>query len=281
MRTCTRVCVATLLLATAGLAGCGSNDSNAPATEAASAGAESAGSGSNQLRLVAIGDSIPYNSSNDCPGCTGFVDRYAKAVEQATGQSVEVENLSQHNSLTLPLLLDEIESFHDDLAAADVIVVGIAHNSMELNTDRPCGAPRAGDLPPWAATDEACAVRSAEEARTLYDRLYSRIAAWREGKPTILRTIDRYNDWIGWADGHLTSSQERLTAVFIGEWNAVLCESAEANGFGCADISKAFNGPDGVKPSGDLLAADYTHPSEKGNALIARTLAELGFAPLA
>ena len=31
------------------------------------------------------GDSIPYNSPDDCPGCTGFVDQYAKAVQKATG----------------------------------------------------------------------------------------------------------------------------------------------------------------------------------------------------
>jgi hypothetical protein len=29
------------------------------------------------------------------------------------------------------------------------------------------------------------------------------------------------------------------------------------------------------------LADDYTHPSDKGNATIARVLADLGYAPLA
>jgi lysophospholipase L1-like esterase len=39
-------------------------------------------------------------------------------------------------------------------------------------------------------------------------------------------------------------------------------------------------GPDGLKPSGDLLGKDYTHPSDKGNEVIARVLEDLGFAPL-
>jgi hypothetical protein len=45
----------------------------------------------------------------------------------------------------------------------------------------------------------------------------------------------------------------------------MLCNSAKAHGFGCADIAKAFNGPDGMRPSGNLLAADYTatSPSER------------------
>ena len=30
-----------------------------------------------------------------------------------------------------------------------------------------------------------------------------------------------------------------------------------------------------------LLADDYTHPSDKGNEVIARVLADLGYAPLA
>ena len=31
--------------------------------------------GSLRRRLMAIGDSIPYNDPFDCPGCTEFVDR--------------------------------------------------------------------------------------------------------------------------------------------------------------------------------------------------------------
>jgi lysophospholipase L1-like esterase len=248
---------------------------------AAAASTAASKTGSGKLRLVAIGDSIPYNSPMDCPGCTGFVDRYARAVRKATGRRVTVQNRSQHNNLTLPRLLAELDSFKSSLVAADVIVVGIAHNTIELNADRPCGAPLQDDLPQWAAMDSACAVRSAKRARILYDRLYSRIAAFRKGKPTIFRTINRYNDWIGSPNVQLTPSQERITAMFIATWNAELCRSARAHRFGCADISEAFNGTSGLEPSGDLLGADHTHPSDKGHALIARVLVALGFAPLA
>ena len=228
-----------------------------------------------------IGDSIPNNSPQDCPGCTGFVDRYARAVQTATGRTVQVANLSQHTGLTLPGLLDELDQFRDQLAAADVIVVGIAHNSNELNADEPCGKPVKNDLPDWSAMNRQCATRSAQKFAPLYDKLYTQVAAWRQGKPTILRTINRYNDFIGFKDAHLTPAQDRLTAVFVGTWNTMLCNSAKAHGFVCADIAKAFNGASGMRPSGDLLAADYTHPSDKGNERIARVLADLGYAPLA
>jgi hypothetical protein len=61
------------------------------------------------LSLVVIGDSIPYNDPFDCPGCTGFVDHYADALAKATGLEVTTSNLSQHNSLSLPMLMDELE----------------------------------------------------------------------------------------------------------------------------------------------------------------------------
>jgi lysophospholipase L1-like esterase len=273
-----RVSQVVALLILAAVFAAGSRGSTAATASSATAASKT---GSGKLGLVAIGDSIPYNSPMDCPGCTGFVDRYAGAVEKATGRRVTVQNLSQHNNLTLPGLLDELDSFKSFLAAADIIIVGIAHNTIELNADRPCGAPLQHDVPRWAAMDRACAIRSAKRARSLYDRLYSRIAALRKGKPTIFRTINRYNDWIGSRDAHLTPSQERLTAMFIAKWNAELCQSARAHRFGCADLSRAFNGTGGLKPAGDLLGADYTHPSDKGHALIARVLAALGFAPLA
>jgi len=110
--------------------------------------------------------------------------------------------------------------------------------------------------------------------------LFDSIALWRKGKPTLLRTIDKYNDWNGWEAAHLTPSQVHRTVIMHDAWNRMLCESAERHGFGCADIYHAFNGKDGTKPSGDLLAEDYTHPSQAGNERIARVLIAQGFKPL-
>ena len=232
------------------------------------------------LSLVVIGDSIPYNSPEDCPGCRSFADRYAQSIEAAADRPVSVKNLSQHNNLTLPLLLQELDTFQSSLAPADVIVVGIAHNTIELNADRPCGQPLVDDQPDWTAMTRTCADNSTKAARPLYDELFTKVRDMREGKPTILRTINRYNDWIGWSDARLTPGQTETVVDFIAKWNEMLCASATEHGFGCADLSAAFNGPDGTKPSGDLLADDYTHPSDKGNTLIAERLTALGFAPL-
>jgi hypothetical protein len=260
----------------------GSSESS-PTELASSASPVTDASPGTGLSLVVIGDSIPYNSPGDCPGCTGFVDRYADALAKATGLEVTTSNLSQHNSLTLPMLMDELEYYEEDLSTADAIIVGIAHNSFALNSDEPCGTTfdeETNTLKDWSKITPQCAVSSAAEYRPQYDELFDTIATWRQGQPTLLRTINKYNDWNGWEDAHLTPDQVQRTVFMHDSWNRMLCESAERHHFACADIYHAFNGQDGEKPSGDLLAADYTHPSDEGNERIARVLIAQGFEPL-
>jgi hypothetical protein len=230
-----------------------------------------------------VGDSIAFNSPDDCHGCTGFVDRYAEAITKATGHPVEVQNLSQHNGLQIDGLLQELKTDtlrRDALANADIIIVGIAHNDTAMNSNEDvCDGPN-GDIPDWSKYNAECAAASAELFRPKFESVYSQIAALREGKPTIFRTINRYNDWIGWPGHDLPPEASEATRLAIAAWNEMLCSAAEKNGFVCADLSQAFNGPDGLKPSGSLLASDYTHPSDSGNEVITHVLTDLGFAPL-
>jgi len=234
------------------------------------------------LSLVVIGDSIPYNSAEDCPGCTGFVDRFARAFGAAVRRKVEVSNLSEHTGLTLPELTDELSSLRKPVSAADAIIVAIAHNSFELNNDDQCGTTfdeATSTLADWSKVTPRCAASSVATYEPQFDKLFATVASWRKGRPTLLRTVNKYNDWNGWADAHLTADQVRRTIFMHDAWNEMLCQSARKHGFSCADIYHAFNGPDGAQPSGDLLSADYTHPSEEGNALIARVLVTQGFDP--
>jgi lysophospholipase L1-like esterase len=63
------------------------------------------------------------------------------------------------------------------------------------------------------------------------------------------------------------------------QWTAAQCEEAEAAGAACIDVYSAFNGPDGTEPAGELLAADYTHPSQAGNDVIRDLLVDAGLSP--
>jgi lysophospholipase L1-like esterase len=236
------------------------------------------------LSLVAIGDSIPYNDPGDCSGCVGFVSQYAKALAAATGREVKTANWSQHNGLTLPMLTDELWKFEDELRNADAIIVGIAHNSFPLNEPEPCGTKfdePAATFEDWSALNASCATRATKTYQPMYEHLYSAIAELRGGKPTIMLTINKYSDWLGWPKVHFTADQQKRTVKLHDAWNAMLCDAAERNAFTCVDVYHQFNGPHGTTPSGDLLAADYTHPSQKGNDAIAKALVAKGFAPLA
>ena len=167
---------------------------------------------SDSLSLVAIGDSVPLNAPEHCPGCVGFVTQYGNALSDATGRPVDTHNLSKGTGLTLPGLLADLPNLEDDLKGADAIVVGIAHNSFPLNDEAPCGSTfneTTNTIEDWSKVDQECADDAIEKYRPMYDELFSTIAGWREGRPTILRTINRYNDWIGWESGHLTPDQEQ------------------------------------------------------------------------
>ena len=41
-------------------------------------------------------------------------------------------------------------------------------------------------------------------------------------RPTLFLTINKYNDWIGWRDAHLTPDQEQRTAMVHTTWNRML-----------------------------------------------------------
>ncbi len=237
--------------------------------------------------LIAVGDSLPFNSPDDCPHCTGFVDRYAAAITQATGHPVKVQNLSQHNGLQTDDLLEELKTDvkrREALANADIIIVSIGNNDTPWNRDDdPCDG---AGYPVWSKFNPTCAAAAAEIFRPKLESVFSQIVALRAGKPTIFRTINGYNDWLGGIDqdsGSVTPPEATTpTRLVLDAWSAMTCKAAEANGFACADTYHAFNGPDGLKPiAGDLTATKANgHPSDKGNEVIARVLADLGYAPL-
>ena len=201
---------------------------------------------------------------------------------------MKVQNLSQHNSLQIDGLLQELKTDkvrQDALANADIIIVSIGNNDTPWNRDDdPCDG---AGYPDWSKFNPTCAVAAAEIFRPKLESVFAQIVALRAGKPTIFRTINGYNDWIGGADfetGVVTPLEAtNPTRLVLDAWSAMTCKAAQTNGFICADTYHAFNGPDGLKPiAGDLTATKANgHPSDKGNELIASVLIDLGFAPLA
>lgn len=176
--------------------------------------------------------------------------------------------------------LDTYQSRRDALANADIILVGIAHNDTAwVRDDDPCDGP-GGDEMDWSKYDAACIAEWTEFLRPSFEQAFALIAALRNGKPTLLLTINAYNFWNSQPDAEVLPDEMVKARDLLDAWNTMLCQAAEENGFACADIYHAFNGADGLTPAPDLIASGNIHPSDKGNEVIAEVLSNLGYAPL-
>ena len=234
---------------------------------------------SDVLDVVALGDSIPFNSPQDCPGCTGFVDSFADALAATRGQPVEVTNRSRDDDAQSSDIREQVRSGYVDnvIGGADVVIVsaglydqppyadeGEACSAAELDNEADAVAALLATTPDCIATRTATAAKQLEGA----------LEGVRERVPdaTIL-VLTPYNSWTGKpaldAEGPDAAAAVTSTVVAaLEEWRAAACEAAATVDGECVDLLTAFNGPDGTTPAGDLLAADYTHPSQAGNDLI-------------
>ncbi|HET9420267.1 MAG TPA: SGNH/GDSL hydrolase family protein [Nocardioides sp.] len=228
------------------------------------------------LSVVVVGDSIPYNSPADCAGCVGFVESYGEALGEELGEPVGTANLSRHDGARTRDIVVQLASgeLDETLATADVVIMSVGFN----------------DQPPYTDPDQPCHV---DEPASDEDAVDAVVATTRDCVDTVTATLRRtlarglrelrerapgatvaalvpYDAWNGWAalDALPVAqgrSVTRLVSYALDAWRTALCaEMVEAGGV-CVDVYRAFNGPDGAQPSGELLAPDYTHPSQEGN----------------
>lgn len=260
------------------------------ASRAASAEPSVAASAEDQLSIVAIGDSLPYNLPADCPGCVGFVDSYGAALEERLGGPVDVLNRSRHDGAQTNDIATELSSpglLLDELRGADVIIVSFGFNDLPPFADAYPGCPTPPtDQDPvetWARaladTSHACVDAAVTVVRAQAREVFARL---REIAPNAsIGALTAYDAWTGWPalDELDKDTVDRLLASIrygVEAWNTALCEEADAASVTCVDVHDAFNGADGTLASGDLLAADYTHPSQAGNDRIRDVLLESG-----
>ena len=228
--------------------------------------------------LVALGDSIPLNDPGDCPGCTGFVESYAAEV------GADDVNLARGGALTRSIA-EQVTSgaVADELADADLVIVSWGGN----------------DLPPYRQGYQPCRVReprSALEAvdgvaattTECVDRVTRRLARAVSGALAALdgqapdaevAVLAPYDFWLGSPvlEGAPPGSRRaalRVVAYAVRSWRDALCAIAAEADATCIDLYAAFNGADGSRAAGELLAADHTHPSQAGNDLVRDLLIE-------
>jgi lysophospholipase L1-like esterase len=238
--------------------------------------------------VVAIGDSIPFNLDADCPGCTGFVESYAKALEAERGEPVLAVNRSRHDGARTIDIVEQLktdETLLRDLASAGVVVMSVGFNDQPPFVDQHPGCPPpVSDPAPTSDVAKTAAATTSACIDTVVAVIRAQIAdvfaSVREVAPRAsIAALTAYDSWRGWPelDAVDPATVEALYAAetaWFHEWNAAMCEEAAAVKATCIDVYAAFNGADGTDPPAEFVAADYTHPSQRGNDVIRDLLVE-------
>jgi lysophospholipase L1-like esterase len=233
--------------------------------------------------VVALGDSIPLNDPTDCPGCVGFVESYADAV------NADAINLARGGALT-GAIAGEIQrgDAADELEDADLVIVSFGGNDQPPYRQeyQPC---RVGDPETVVEAVEAVAATTTDcvdqVTRRLTRNATGALEAITEQAPdAAIAVLVPYNFWIGLpalegAPDTARRAADRLMTYAVESWRDALCDVVAGVDGACIDVYAAFNGPDGRQPAGDLVGADHTHPSQQGNDLIRDLLLEANLLP--
>ena len=253
---------------------------------AAFVGASGSTAAGKPLRLVALGDSLPYNPQDRCPGCIGFPTLYAKAASKALGVPVTVVNWGQYNSLTSVRLVGQVRTLapmRKAIARADIIVLTIGHNdtpwiSEQDLCDGAASSTSDARLIDWSRYTTACSRLLAGALRFNIADILGQVKKLRAGKTTLIRVTNFHNDRIG--NPSLSRSADVPSKLVVDLFSKEICRAAASARVLCVDIYHALNGSDGRKFDGPFVAPDTVHFSQRGHDVVARLLAKLGYAPL-
>jgi lysophospholipase L1-like esterase len=213
------------------------------------------------------------------------VNSYTGALSEREGEPYAAVNRSRIDGAQTVDVLEEVQSGSLDavLSEAEVIIVSVGANDLPPYREGDC-SDAAIDLHDvesaavaLAATTEECIATHTAAAGA---NLASLLESVREVAPDAsILALTAYNAWTGWplldALGPAVAGPvSQVVVASTDAWRAEVCEKAEDVGGECVDLLAAFNGADGLTPAGDLLAADYGHPSQEGHDLIRDLLLE-------
>jgi lysophospholipase L1-like esterase len=246
------------------------------------AGLRASTGASPSLTLVALGDSIPYGE--DCGGCIGYVDLYARAARSALGVRIKVDNRAEHNNLNSTRLLGQIRhnpSMRAAVSRASIVTLTIGHNDTPwASSTDPCDGAKSDvdGAEAWERYGGSCLVPIASKLRANVGGILSEVKRLRGGKPTVIRVTNFHNDVIN--DPTMPQKSYVPSKTVDDALSKAICGAAASGKVPCADVYHAFNGPNGTRFDGPYVSTDHVHPNQKGHALIAALLEKIGFGPL-
>ena len=182
-------------------------------------------------------------------------------------------------------IMEEVESgsLDDALDDADVVIVSAGFNDQPPYGDEgeACSASQLDtDADVFAAVIATTTECIATQTASTGDELAALLKAVRERAPEAsMLVLTAYNAWTGWpaldaAGPDVATAVSGTIAAGLSAWRTEVCSAADAVEARCVDLLEPFNGPEGLIAAGDLLADDYTHPSQAGNDLIRDLLLE-------
>ena len=233
------------------------------------------------VNYTAYGDSLAFGAFA-LPG-HGYVPLYGKAVAVDNGVIVNRYNLGvpgwKSNDLRSALSSNAV--FRLAAFSSRVITFNIGGGDLSaarnLYKQGTCGG----------SDNEECFRAGVLSLEANWDSILASILTLRKGRPTVIRTMDIYNPYVNvdkasdtWpAEGDAVSDFD-VFKPYLDEVNAYIEASSTAHGVLVAPVYYWFNGPGGDEDPGTkgLLAFDDFHPNDRGHALIAGLLRNLGYA---
>jgi len=196
------------------------------------------------LHYVALGDSWPFGAH--CGGCTPFPELYARALESAGPVVFEDLTLDGGTTSDLVAMLDAADAVREDVAEADVVVISVGGNDMEMSGPDwlagTCGGP----------DGMTCWRRLARSWERNMGRLLDRVAELREDRPTAVRVLSAANEFLS-DEGLLRDFGKdfgREEGATIMAWQKrAFCRAAGERQMKCLDLRPVLNGPELDQPA--------------------------------
>ena len=227
-----------------------------------------------QVNYTALGDSIAFGLYA-FPG-QGYVPLYAKDIHNATHLSVNLYPLGVPGwtSTDLANALKTNIVFQLSVYGSNAITWNIGGN--DLNHAR--SSFKAGTC--GGSLNQQCLQDAVNTFQSNWGVIISRIKLLRQGRPTLLRTMDIYNPYVAEdtaagdfavLNGYLTQVNNIIHSTELAPYNIPYARVYEAFNI---DLNNNVVDP----ASKGLLAFDGFHPNTAGHAVIAAKLNALGYA---
>lgn len=222
--------------------------------------------------IVALGDSATTGEGD--PMGLGWVERYARLLQQRLGVKVVVTNLAQsgQTSRALASMLRSDPPTQGAVATAEIVLIGIGGADLVAGDAR-----RAAGM----CKAEACYASGLFDFRGNIETIAGAVRHVLRSPDVVLRAITLPNVVPG-ANGVVSPFVTQEMGVYRSKaLRRSICRAMAMYRGRCIDVFRVFNGPEGTQNAyakGWLSSSPCCYPSATGHQVIAELVLKSGFA---